>query len=144
MAKVSIMGNGIAAQEIVGEIVTLVTKAHEPGWDRLEIWNAQASSFGKSSIKIITAGDITWGRASDEVLDLFEDLKDAMYRPDTGTWLSVKVTVHPDGSADVDYNYDRQPEWGMEVEPGLYAGELESYPRSMENIPDWMKADAGL
>ena len=66
-----------------------------------------------------------------------------MYRPDIGTWLSVRISISADGSVDVDYNYDEPPEWAFGVEPGLYGEELERYPRPMENIPNWMKADAG-
>lgn len=140
----SFLDGSIAAQEIVSRIVALVVAAQEPGWDRIEIWNAEAAGFGSASVDVVAGGETTWPDPPEEVIDLFEELKEAMYRPDTGTWLSVRISISADGSADVDYNYDEPPAWGMEVEPGLYGEELERFPRSPENIPDWMKADAGL
>ncbi|AUI49785.1 hypothetical protein [Arthrobacter crystallopoietes] len=135
--------SGITGQGIVSQIVSLVVSSQKPGWDRIEIWWAEAAGFGSSSIDVVAGGETTSPCTSEEVLDLLEELKDSMYRPDIGTWLSVRISISADGSVDIDYNYDEPPEWAFGVEPGLYGEELERYPRPMENIPNWMMADAG-
>lgn len=85
------------------------------------------------------------GRANPVRIDSWEffraikDLRAACYIPGKGTWFGVKITVTPDGRATAEYNYDREPEWDVPVDPIAYVTDQEKFPRDEECQPDWLK-----
>ncbi|MFJ4030071.1 hypothetical protein ACIPWF_22255 [Paenarthrobacter sp. NPDC089989] len=68
-------------------------------------------------------------------------LRQTMYSPHKGTWLSMSLTITADGSGwEATYNYHKKPTWEL-PEPGAadYWDELRLFPRDEEHIPDWFK-----
>ncbi|MCI2419386.1 TNT domain-containing protein [Saccharopolyspora sp. K220] len=74
-----------------------------------------------------------------ELQDIFERLREGMYRPDVGTWLSALYVVERPSSYRIDINFDSEPLWQRPLPRAAYVDELRRYPRSEENIPDWMR-----
>src|SRR5690606_24060953 len=75
-----------------------------------------------------------------ELQSIFERLREGMYRPDVGTWLSALYVVERPSSYRIDINFDSEPRWQRPLPPAAYLDELQRYPRTEENIPDWMRA----
>jgi hypothetical protein len=75
----------------------------------------------------------------DELLGIFEHLREGMYRPDVGTWLSALYVVERPSSYRIDINFDSEPKWQRPLPRAAYADELRRYPRADENVPDWMR-----
>jgi hypothetical protein len=76
----------------------------------------------------------------EELVGIFEHLREGMYRPDVGTWLSALYVVERPSSYRIDINFDTEPQWNRPLPTSAYVEELHRYPRSDENIPDWMRA----
>ncbi|MEB3368878.1 glycohydrolase toxin TNT-related protein [Saccharopolyspora mangrovi] len=74
-----------------------------------------------------------------ELREIFERLREGMYRPDVGTWLSALYVVERPSSYRIDINFDTEPQWQRPLPRAAYVDELRRYPRSEENIPDWMQ-----
>ncbi|GAA0525666.1 TNT domain-containing protein [Saccharopolyspora thermophila] len=74
-----------------------------------------------------------------ELQDIFERLREGMYRPDVGTWLSALYVVERPSSYRIDINFDSEPRWQRPLPRAAYIDELRRYPRAEENIPDWMR-----
>ncbi|MFC7341840.1 glycohydrolase toxin TNT-related protein [Saccharopolyspora griseoalba] len=75
----------------------------------------------------------------DELREIFERLREGMYRPDVGTWLSALYVVERPSSYRIDINFDTEPQWQRSLPRAAYVDELRRYPRAEENIPDWMR-----
>lgn len=67
------------------------------------------------------------------------ELRDGMYLQGKGTWFTVRITVSRPGRYEVDYNYDDEPGFVPQVVPATFDADLKHYPRSQDNIPDWLR-----
>ncbi|WP_395474920.1 glycohydrolase toxin TNT-related protein [Saccharopolyspora spinosa] len=74
-----------------------------------------------------------------ELQEIFERLREGMYRPDVGTWLSALYVVERPSSYRIDINFDSEPLWQRPLPRAAYVDELRRYPRAEENVPDWMQ-----
>ncbi|MQA61402.1 MAG: DUF4237 domain-containing protein [Actinophytocola sp.] len=60
-----------------------------------------------------------------------------MYREERGTWFNARYQL--DAPASYNLEYDREePEWNILPPPNAYADELRMFPRSEENVPEWL------
>ncbi|MFE4194849.1 hypothetical protein ACFRJ9_03205 [Paenarthrobacter sp. NPDC056912] len=113
-------------------------------WDSLVYVHNQIGSRGSSITKIFHRGALIDRRSIvKEILFTVDDLRDVMYRPNQGTWISMTLKVTPKGDGwEADYNYMEKPVWELgEPVNDTYAQELYLYPRDEEHIPDWFKEE---
>jgi hypothetical protein len=78
---------------------------------------------------------------------LIKELRDVMYRPGTGTWFSMELTVVRQdgrGKVDVSFNYDEMPEWSDFPASIMFVQDLRKYPRDDENTPGWLHEQVEL
>lgn len=79
-----------------------------------------------------------------EVVELFGELRGAMYRPGRGTWLSgVYLLDHP-SKFSAEFEPDTEPRWRRPPPPIGFQDELRQFPREDAHIPNWLRARAGL
>ncbi|MDE3721233.1 DUF600 family protein [Nocardiopsis sp. N85] len=67
-------------------------------------------------------------------------LKKEMYREDVGTWLSMSIHIIRPGKFKAEFNYDEEP--GVHPIPSSpedYELEMRKFPRSPDNVPNWIK-----
>lgn len=83
-------------------------------------------------------------RPPQEVVDGLGRLRQGMYRPGRGTWLSALYVLDPPSSFSADFDPDAEPRWRRVPPPVGFADELRFFPRAEENIPDWLRQRAGL
>lgn len=79
-----------------------------------------------------------------EVADLTPRLRKIMADPESGAWFEAMWVLTANSeravSTQVAFNYDEKPEWDTVMRPAQYAMDLEDFPRSPENTPDWLNA----
>lgn len=75
-----------------------------------------------------------------ETIEALKQLRQAMYTPQTGAWLSGSITVTRRGYADSQFSYDEEPRWTREVTGDDYARDLVAFPRQRTAVPDWLWA----
>jgi len=69
-----------------------------------------------------------------------------MYKPQSGTWFSVTMTVSADWQAETQFNYGQDPvtyeqDSGMDHYPGgiAFLTDLQTYPIDEDKRPEWLK-----
>jgi hypothetical protein len=83
-------------------------------------------------------------RPPQEVVDGFGRLRQGMYRPGRGTWLSALYLLDPPSSFSAEFEPDVEPRWRRVPPPIGFADELRFFPRGDEHLPDWLRQRAGL
>ncbi|MEV0076175.1 hypothetical protein AB0H58_07155 [Nocardia neocaledoniensis] len=72
--------------------------------------------------------------------DSLRQLKELMYVPGRGAWLTLYCSVLADGSFETSFGYDERPEVGEDIYRDLVK-ELELYPRT--TVPEWITLELG-
>ena len=83
-------------------------------------------------------------RPPQEVVEGLGRLRQGMYRPGRGTWLSALYLLDPPSSFSAEFEPDVEPRWRRTPPPIGFADELRFFPRADEHIPDWFRQRAGL
>ncbi|MGH3947936.1 MAG: TNT domain-containing protein [Pseudonocardiaceae bacterium] len=82
--------------------------------------------------------------ATHDIATLFGRLRAGMYRDERGTWFNASYQLDAPSSYNLEYDRD-EPRWHLMPPPQAYADELRLFPRSEENVPEWlMRRMAGL
>lgn len=79
-----------------------------------------------------------------EVVEGLGKLRQGMYRPGRGTWLSALYVLEPPSSFSAEFEPDVEPRWRRLPPPIGFADELRFFPRADEHIPEWLRQRAGL
>jgi hypothetical protein len=74
-----------------------------------------------------------------QVVEGLGKLRQGMYRPGRGTWLSAVYSLDPPSRFSVDFEPDIEPRWRRVPPPIGFADELRFFPRKDEHIPDWLR-----
>jgi hypothetical protein len=83
-------------------------------------------------------------RPPQEVVDGLGRLRQGMYRPGRGTWLSALYVLEPPSAFSAEFEPDVEPRWRRVPPPIGFADELRFFPRADEHLPDWFRQRAGL
>lgn len=83
-------------------------------------------------------------RPPQEVVDGLGRLRQGMYRPGRGTWLSALYVLDPPSAFSAEFEPDVEPRWRRVPPPIGFADELRFFPRGDEHLPDWLRQRAGL
>ncbi|MGW1677991.1 hypothetical protein [Saccharopolyspora sp. NPDC002376] len=69
----------------------------------------------------------------------FTQLREMMYEQDRGTWFSAVLSISKPNSAEIEFNFDDDPEWWPSVPPTVFLADLNVFPRSDEYIRPWLR-----
>jgi hypothetical protein len=83
-------------------------------------------------------------RPPEEVIQGLGQMRQVMYRPGRGTWLSAVYVLEPPSSFSAEFEPDVEPRWRRVPPPIGFQDELRFFPRSEEHIPAWLRHRAGL
>lgn len=135
----------IRQQELINQIGAMLPDRVEGPWTTLTLNRRALSTYGQHDL-IVQRPDGNPDRsqaAPRQVSKLLKELRSVMYRPGGGCWYSAQWTVTDNGDGTLDvratFNYDDEPGWYEQIDPALYALDLEDFPRSEANIPGWLR-----
>lgn len=106
-------------------ILTLIIKALAP-------YRQEATHITRPS------GEIEQKLPPREISPLVRELREVMYRPGTGTWFTLTLTISDAGAVDAQFNCDDEPEWSRPTEPVFYLQDMERFPRDEAHTPAWL------
>jgi len=124
----------VAMESLAGSVASYLTSE----FSRVELEYKAAGPVQEATLRAVRPDETTTSFRMPDVFDASEDLRAAMYRPDSGTWLSMRMTVSAAGSVDASFNYDELPPTSFDFRPGAYATDLLKYPRDPSHIPIWL------
>ncbi len=127
-------------EQTARRIGVLLLQAAPENWQQITV-EYRATGEYRDLLGEVTTGEggtHPWEPPQD-LHGIFEQLRDGMYRPDVGTWLSALYVVERPSSYRIDINFDTEPQWRQPLPRAAYADELRRYPRTEENVPEWMR-----
>jgi hypothetical protein len=123
---------------------SLLTVAGE-GWQRVRAEYRSAGRHIEVDVFVTGPDGVEHPvRPPQEVVEGLGRLRQGMYRPGRGTWLSGVYLLEPPSSFSAEFEPDAEPRWRRVPPPIGFADELKFFPRADENIPDWLRQRAGL
>ncbi len=133
--------NPIEQNELLGEITEILISAAPPNWERL-IFDFMA---------IGTHVNVGMGAALDngarqsvpaprELSKPLSKLRRGMYAEGLGTWYSMSMVIDRPDRFHARFNRDDEPPFQTLPAPDQYALDLERFPRTPDNLPDWFRA----
>lgn len=72
---------------------------------------------------------------------LFKELREITYSmsPNKGAWYQATLQVDSDGEFNIQYDYDKKPDFTYEPDSSKYIDDLEKFPREESLVPQWLK-----
>ncbi|WP_278261852.1 hypothetical protein [Nocardia sp. AG03] len=70
--------------------------------------------------------------------ELWSQHRRSSYQPGRGTWFTAKYSLDTSGRFNVEYSYDEQPEFIPRLSVGMYAYDLQVFPRDSSRTPPWL------
>lgn len=133
-------------EQLIAEIALTLTDEVEGDWSTLVFNHRNLSMFFTGRIDVHRPdGSFAYARPPDSVLSLTDELRRVMYEPGRGAWFSARWTIASSemdeerSSPQVVFNYDDEPVWRWPAHPGLYAIDLETFPRDEDRVPGWLR-----
>lgn len=127
------------ADQLVQQIGGAVLRDAPGGWRRIDVKATLTTMVEEVAITVIMADGSSAKPQPPDFGDALRELRQALYEPGKGTWLSMRLILDPPGSFVVHYNFDFDPLWDPPVPPVVYQRDLEAFPRDEERIPAWYR-----
>lgn len=137
--------NATEQDTLVKQIGLSLLRAAPRDWRRVSAEYRAVGRYHELSGEVVTAEGITqeWV-ATHDIATLFGRLRAGMYREGRGTWFNARYQLDHPSSYNLEYDRE-EPRWDLMPPPQAYADELRMFPRSEENVPDWlMRRMSGL
>ncbi|MEU6646266.1 TNT domain-containing protein [Saccharomonospora sp. NPDC046836] len=137
--------NATEQDTLVKQIGLSLLRAAPRDWRRVTAEYRAVGRFHELTGEVVAADGATqeW-MATHDIATLFGRLRAGMYREGRGTWFNARYQLDHPSSYNLEYDRE-EPDWDLAPPPQAYADELRMFPRSEENVPDWlMRRMAGL
>ncbi|WP_263247921.1 hypothetical protein [Saccharopolyspora rosea] len=131
-------------QQLIQEIGRVIAQALPPGWHEVNVEYRALGAHHELAAQLTAPNGTAVPLAPPrEVTGLFDRLRNGMYQPDRGTWVSALYRLKRPGSYAVDFNGDYEPAWKSAPPPEAYAEELRLHPRPGASTPAWLAERGG-
>lgn len=137
--------NATEQDTLVKQIGLALLRAAPRDWRRV---TAQYRAVGRyhelTGEVLIEDGSVQEWMATHDIATLFGRLRAGMYREGRGTWFNARYQLDHPSSYNLEYDRD-EPRWNLAPPPQAYSDELRMFPRSEDNVPEWlMRRMSGL
>ena len=120
-----------------------LTEIAPPGWDLVDL--RASMTVGTQQLHLLAL--LKDGREAAvselpedvhrQIIEAMAELRRLLYRPDEGTWFSMRLSAKPD-TYSVAYDYYHEPPWEPPLEPEMYLRDFEAFPRDLIHRPFWL------
>lgn len=126
-------------QQLISQIATGIASDTPEPWDVIAYRTKVLLPY-EQDLSYVTRpdGEIHRSLPPDEISELVSELRELMYRPNSGTWFTFSLTIRRAGGVDAAFDYDSKPEWSHPAEAVFYVQDLERFPRDDDHIPQWL------
>ncbi len=91
----------------------------------------------RANILTLLGQSIEW--SPPESVTFFSELRRDMYVPWQGTWTTIRFHLVVNGKYAAEYDWDHEPDWDNRPDPHFFRQELQMFPRSEDQVPDWLR-----
>ncbi|MEU3621586.1 hypothetical protein BS329_21895 [Amycolatopsis coloradensis] len=130
--------NATEQDTLVKQIGLALLRAAPRDWRKVTAEYRAVGRYHEMTGEIITEDGTTheWV-ATHDIATLFGRLRAGMYRDGRGTWFNARYQLDHPSSYNLEYNRD-EPQWRLAPPPQALSDELRMFPRSEENVPEWL------
>lgn len=123
---------------LVKQIGLAMLRAAPEDWDRVSVDYRAVGRYFEADGEIVFADDqIGDWPIPQEITTLFARLRAGMYRDGRGTWFNATYRLDHPSSYNLDYDRE-EPKWRQPPPPQAYADDVQTFPRTPDNMPDWL------
>ncbi|MGW4832205.1 hypothetical protein ACWEOG_31770, partial [Amycolatopsis japonica] len=130
--------NATEQDTLVKQIGLALLRAAPRDWRKVTAEYRAVGRYHEMTGEIITEDGTSheWV-ATHDIATLFGRLRAGMYRDGRGTWFNARYQLDHPSSYNLEYNRD-EPQWRLAPPPQALSDELRMFPRSEENVPEWL------
>jgi hypothetical protein len=130
--------NATEQDTLVKQIGLALLRAAPRDWRKVTAEYRAVGRYHEMTGEIITEdGTAHEWIATHDIATLFGRLRAGMYRDGRGTWFNARYQLDHPSSYNLEYNRD-EPQWRLAPPPQALSDELRMFPRSEENVPEWL------
>ena len=138
MAQPTTQLNATEQDTLVKQIGLALLRAAPRDWRRVTAEYRAVGRYHEMTGEIINEdGTAQEWVATHDIATLFGRLRGGMYRDGRGTWFNARYQLDHPSSYNLEYNRD-EPKWDLIPPPQAYSDELRMFPRSEDNVPEWL------
>ncbi|MEV7040162.1 glycohydrolase toxin TNT-related protein [Amycolatopsis sp. NPDC051061] len=130
--------NATEQDTLVKQIGLALLRAAPRDWRKVSAEYRAVGRYHELTGEIVTEdGTVHEWLATHDIATLFGRLRGGMYRDGRGTWFNARYQLDHPSSYNLEYNRD-EPVWNLAPPPQAYSDELRMFPRTEENVPEWL------
>ncbi|WP_410668604.1 glycohydrolase toxin TNT-related protein [Amycolatopsis sp. cmx-4-68] len=138
MAQPTTQLNATEQDTLVKQIGLALLRAAPRDWRKVTAEYRAVGRYHELTGEIVTEdGTVHDWLATHDIATLFGRLRGGMYRDGRGTWFNARYQLDHPSSYNLEYNRD-EPVWNLAPPPQAYSDELRMFPRTEENVPEWL------
>ncbi|NUS62128.1 MAG: hypothetical protein HOQ46_00605, partial [Saccharothrix sp.] len=124
---------------LVKQIGLTLMRAAPEEWRHVTAEYRATGRYFELAAEVRTAdGGVRAWSPPQEVAGLFSRLRAGMYREGRGSWSNARYQLDHPSSYNLDF--DRaEPTWTTPPPPQAYLDEMRFFPRTDDNVPDWLR-----
>jgi hypothetical protein len=130
--------NPVEQDALVKQIGLALMKAAPQDWEQVRAYYRAAGRYFELSAEVTDQdGQSRPWTAPADTASLFARLRAGMYREGRGTWFNARYQLDRPSSYNLDFDRD-EPQWQNPPPPMAYTDEMRFFPRTDENVPEWL------
>jgi hypothetical protein len=130
--------NATEQDTLVKQIGLALLRAAPRDWRKVSAEYRAVGRYHELTGEIVTEdGTVHEWLATHDIATLFDRLRGGMYRDGRGTWFNARYQLDHPSSYNLEYNRD-EPVWNLAPPPQAYSDELRMFPRTEDNVPEWL------
>lgn len=131
-------------REAVNGAVRALRSAAPSGWERLDFEFRATVGIDSAFLEVEGAdGERRTAMPPGQAVGKMDELRRVMYRRGKGAWFTARLQIERSGRFSAEFDYDGEPEFTPPLTSSAYALDLERFPRTEDNIPDWLRDKLG-
>ncbi|GLY63423.1 hypothetical protein Atai01_00420 [Amycolatopsis taiwanensis] len=130
--------NATEQDTLVKQIGLALLRAAPRDWRRVTAEYRAVGRYHELTGEVLVEdGSVKEWMATHDIATLFSRLRGGMYRDGRGTWFNARYQLDHPSSYNLEYDRD-EPQWNLAPPAQAYIDELRMFPRSEENVPEWL------
>lgn len=126
--------------QLISSIAETVGGALPAGWSRARLVATMTASVSDFGVWVTREGAESKALAPRPATKAAKLLRELMYEPGKGTWFTMTMTLHPQGSADTAFDYNSEPDFApVPISDSAFVSDLKRFPRDAEHTPNWLR-----
>ena len=124
---------------LVKQIGLAMLRVAPEDWEQLTVDYRAVGRYAESTGQVVYSDGAaeSWTMPAD-LQSLFARLRGGMYREGRGTWFNARYRLDHPSSYNLEYDRE-EPEWDLPPAPQAYPDDLRLFPRSDDNVPEWLR-----